>query len=450
MKTKSLLTIIITVGIIISVNAQFQLDGQFRTRLQLLHGYKKPVAENTDPAFHIGQRSRLNFRYKNSKIKTLLSIQDVRIWGDENIVNATGVKGKSFNTLDVYEAWVEFKTGEKSRLRLGRQEMKYDDQRHISWRNWWDRGQTYDAILYSYLNKASGWQVDLSASYNSKAEDLTGNDYSDGTSYFGNANPILTHNFVYLKKQFSPKTYLSFTGIAAGYQKEGTANVVYMTMTEGVHLNYNMTKKSTDGIFAKGNLFIQNGKNIQGKDISANMITALLGYRTMKKKLEMSLGLERLSGNDGNNTDPDYISTDHTYNLLYGARHPYYEGYLDWFVVPKTYFNAGIQTINFNVMYKVTPKNTLKFSFNNVKNANNIRKVVSGNLIKVDAGNTLANFLDFTYIKSFDKTIKLLTGFSYAIPSDDYTALKNIPNPGKNYFFYTMLIVKPTFFSTNK
>ncbi len=447
MKAK-LLIILFSLGILTSANAQFQIDAQFRTRAQLLHGYKKPVSKNTEPAFHIGQRSRLNFRFNNSKIKTLLSIQDVRIWGSEDIVNPTGVQGKSFNSLDVYEAWVEFKTGKMSRLRLGRQEMKYDDQRHISWRNWWDRGQTYDAILYSYANKSTGWRVDLSASYNSKAENLTGNDYSDGTSYFGNVNPILTHNFVYLKKQFSPKSYVSFTGIAAGYQKEGTPDVVYMTMTEGVHINYNMTKKATDGLFVKANLFMQNGKNIQGKDISANMITALAGYRTMNKRLEISAGLERLSGNNAYNSDPDYINTDHTYNLLYGARHPYYEGYMDWFVIPKTYFNAGIRTISLNLMYKLDKQNIVKFAFNNVANANNIQKVVSGNLVKVDTGNTLSNFIDLTYIKVFDKTIKLHTGFSYALPSDDFNTLKGITDPGKNYFFYTMLTVTPKFFST--
>ncbi len=443
MKTKILLSII-AISTFISLNAQFEIDGQFRTRAQILHGYKKPVSEKTDAAIHIGQRSRLNLKYQNDKIKTLLSIQDVRIWGDENLVNATGVKGKSFNTIDIYEAWVEFKTGAMSRLRIGRQEMKYDDQRHISWRNWWNSGQSYDAVLFSYQNKQKGWQLDLSASYNSKAENLTGNNYSDGIEYFGKTNPILTHNFIYLKKNMSSKWYLSLTGIAAGYQKEGTENVIYLTYTEGLHLNYNMTKKSTDGIFAKANLFIQNGKNIGGKDISANMITALIGYRAMDKKLDVSAGFERLSGNDAYNTDTNYLKVDHTYNLLQGGRHPYYEGYMDWFVIPKSYFYAGIQTISLNMAYKFNAKNIFKLSYNNVSNANNI----INNTKKLNKGSTLGQFFDLTYIKSFDKNIKLQSGFSYGIASDDFNTLKGINKPGKNYFFYTMLTVKPKFFSS--
>ncbi len=130
---------------------------------------------------------------------------------------------------------------------------------------------------------------------------------------------------------------MSLLGITAGYQKEGTPNVIYMTNTEGIHINYNATKKNiADGLFFKGNLFMQNGKNIAGMKIDANMITGLLGYRMMNKKLDLSLGFERLSGHDTENTDTDYMNTVHTYNFLYGARHPYYEGFMDWFVTPKS------------------------------------------------------------------------------------------------------------------
>ncbi len=200
MKTKLIITAII-LSFVFSAQAQFKLDAQYRIRGQMLHGYKKPIPENVDPAIHIGQRTRLNLQYQYENIKTRLSVQDVRVWGDENVVNPTGVEGKNIGITDIYEAWVQIGLSEKSFIKLGRQEMKYDDQRHISWRNWWDTGQTYDAVLFSYKNKSTGWQIDLSGSYNSKKLDLTGNDYSDGTAYFGTVNPILTHNFIYILKK---------------------------------------------------------------------------------------------------------------------------------------------------------------------------------------------------------------------------------------------------------
>ncbi len=446
---KKLLFSIFFSMIITGIYAQFQIDGEFRTRAQLLHGYKKPIAKDIDPAFHIGQRTRLNLQYSHDILKTRISLQDVRVWGDENIVNPTGIQGKSNNTFDIYEAWVGIKLGEKGFIKIGRQEMKYDDQRHISWRNWWDRGQTYDAVTYRYINKDNGWRFDISGSYNSKSADLTGNDYSDGTDYFGTVNPILTHNFIYLKKTLNPKSYISITGIGAGYQKENTKNVIYMTYTEGIHFNYNMTKKSTDGIFGKANAFVQNGKNIKGNDIKAHMITALLGYRTMQKKLEFNIAFEQLSGNDAYSTDLSYKKIDHTYNLLYGGRHPYYEGYMDWFVVPKSSFFAGTTTISMNFQYKFTKKDILKLAFNYVNSTNNIIKVKPDNtLLKVDANTNLAQVFDLMYVKSFNKIMKLHTGFSYAVASDEFNKLKGINDPGKNYYTYIMLTIKPKFYSS--
>jgi hypothetical protein len=432
--------------------AQFQIDGQFRIRPQLLHGYKKPVAKDAEPAFHIGQRTRLNLRYEKDGFKSLISLQDVRVWGDEDLVNPTGVMGKSTRTVDVYEAWVQFKLANNSFIKIGRQEMKYDDQRHISWRNWWDGGQTYDAVLFSYNDKKSGWQLDISGSFNSKALDLTGNDYSDGTRYFGKVNPILTHNFIYLKRSFSPKFYASLTLIGAGYQKEGTKNVIYMTMTEGIHVNYNMTKKATDGLFVKANAFIQNGANIQGKKVKAHMFTAVVGYRTMQKKLDINAGFEMLSGNDNYQTDPDYWKTDRTYNLLYGARHPYYEGYMDWFVVPKSALNGGITTFSLGLMYKLSKNSKLKLAYNNVSAANNIvKKDQGGNVVlQVDKGANLAQTFDMMHIKKFNKMVMMHTGFSFGIPSDEFNKMKGITDPGTNYFVYVMLTVKPVFYKSDK
>ncbi len=449
MKLKHLLLSAISFIFIASMNAQFKIDAQYRVRGQALHGYKKPVAKNTDAAFHIGQRTRLNLRYNNEKFSSLISFQDVRIWGDENNVNGTGVVGKNYNNTDLYEAWINFKFGNNDNLKIGRQELKYDDQRHISWRNWWDSGMTYDAITYTHDDKASGWRFDISGSYNSKKADLVGNDYSDGTGYFGAVNPILTHNFIYIKKRIG-KLYVSLLGIAAGYQKEGTKNVINITGTEGIHINYNATKKGTDGLFFVGNAFMQNGKNISGKSISANMFTAQLGYRTMKKKLELSGKVEYLSGHDAKNTDADYNKTVHTYNLLYGGRHPYYEGYLDWFVVPKSTLNGGLMNLAFELSYKASKKDILKFGFSNISLATNVKKVKPNNtVVNFDKG-ALANTIDFTYIRKVNKTIKWMNGFSYGMPTDDFNKMKGITDPGKNYFFYTMLIVQPKLFDSSK
>ncbi len=444
MKIKQLVLTFILFAVAINMNAQFKIDAQYRIRGQALHGYKKPVAEETDAAYHVGQRTRLNLRYNHEKYSTLLSIQDVRTWGDANNVNGTGVEGKSYNNMDIYEAWVNFKFT-NSNLKLGRQEMKYDDQRHISWRNWWNTGMTYDAATYTYDNKETGLRFDLSASYNSKKQDLTGNDFSGGTDYFGAVNPIQTHNFLYVKKNFDNKMYVSLLAITAGYQKESDPSTLYMTNTEGLHFNYNATSKATDGIFGVANAFLQNGTDINGKKINANMLTAKLGYRTMEKKLEIAATFERLSGHDAKETDEDYLAETHTYNHLNGARHPYYEGYIDWFVVPASTKGGGLMTLGLNVNYKLNAKDMVKFAFNNVSLATNVANNDGGYY-----DSALASTVDFTYIRSINKDIKWMNGFSYGMPTDDFNTMKGVTDGGSNYTFYTMITFTPKFFDSSK
>ncbi len=450
MKIKQLVLTVILVAIATSMHAQFKIDAQYRIRGQVLHGYKKPVAAETEAALHVGQRTRLNLRYNHEKYSTLLSIQDVRTWGDADNVNGTGVAGKSYNNLDIYEAWVNYKFNANSNLKLGRQEMKYDDQRHISWRNWWNTGMTYDALTYTYNNKSTGWRFDLSGSYNSKKQDLTGNDFSGGTDYFGAVNPIKTHNFVYIKKNFDNKIYISLLAITAGYQSEANVKTLYMTNTEGLHINYNATKKGTDGLFGVANAFLQNGTNINGTKISANMLTAQLGYRMMGKKLELSAKMERLSGQDADKyDDTDYTDVDHTYNLLNGARHPYYEGYLDWFVIPKSTKYGGLMNIGLKVSYKASKKDILWLEYSNVSSSTNVFKEMDGT-DRVYFDKALASTVDLTYIRKINKDIKWMNGISYGMPTDDFNAMKGIDDAGSNYFFYTMVTFTPKFFDSSK
>ena len=450
MKINWFVILLLSAGIWTSGRAQFRIDAQYRVRAQLMHGYKKPVPADTIPAFHVGQRTRINFRYRGKGFRTMLSVQDVRIWGDEDMVNPTGVKGKTHNSLDIYEAWIRFDLGTYSSLKIGRQEMKYDDQRHISWRNWWNHGQAYDAVTYSYKRPDIGWQWDISASFNAKAEHLWGVSYSEGTDYFGKVNPILTQNFIYLKKQFRPDAYASLLLIGAGYQNEQAPHVIYMTMTEGIHLHYNMTGKSKDGWFGRANFFIQNGKNIKGQSIRAHMITALAGYRMLDKRLAFNGGLEILSGNDATNTDPAYRKIDHTYNLLYGGRHPYYEGYLDWFVRPESAAGAGIRSLSFTMQYAFSPADMFKFQYFQVAAANNVVKKNRNGTVTLTAnkGALLARTFDWMYIRKFNKMTMMHAGFSYGIPSETFQKMKGRTKGGHNYFAYVMLTFKPVLFAS--
>ncbi len=244
--------------------------------------------------------------------------------------------------------------------------------------------------------------------------------------------------------------YVSLLAITAGYQSEANAKTLYMTNTEGLHINYNATKKGTDGLFGVANAFLQNGTNINGAKISANMLTAQLGYRMMGKKLELSAKIERLSGQDADKyDDADYTDVDHTYNHLNGARHPYYEGYLDWFVMPKSTKYGGLMNIGLKVSYKASKKDILWFEYSNVSSSTNVFKEMDGT-DRVYFDKALASTVDLTYIRKINKNIKWMNGISYGMPTDDFNAMKNIDDAGSNYFFYTMVTFTPKFFDSSK
>lgn len=441
MKNIKLTLSILFLAVPLSLLSQFEISGQYRPLGEVLHGYKKLAPPNSEASFCISQRTRLSLAYNTEKYSSKLSIQDVRLWGDEDNYSAAAVYGKSKNTLDIHEAWVSLNIGKKSHLKVGRQELNYDDSRLISKKNRLQSGMSYDALLYRFQNKNFGLQLDIGLTLNNHTANLLGNDYY--------TDRIKTLDFLYLKKEFSPKLYASFLFIGAGYQKLDDNNVLYMSATEGVHINYNANKKNLGGIFGKANLFFQNGKNAEGKTINAQMITGELGYKTTNKKFAISLGADYLSGNDNSNTSPSYTKVDHTFNLFYGSRFNYYGGNLNYFVLnDKDLKEAGLLNpflrINYSISKSISTAITIHQNFlaNPLVNSNDPTNYYEKNL---------GTNIDLSFKYKTKNDISLSMGFSYGIPNKTLIMIQNTTNTngdfetGNNYYSWIMLSVSPKF-----
>src|SRR5688572_21325971 len=123
---------------------QITLTGQVRTRTEYRNGVGALRPKNNDAAFFTSQRSRLTFNYKAGRVILQSSLQDVRVWGQDasTISNADG------NKLGVHEAWAEIILANKNdstfrfhpvdyfALKLGRQELMYDDSRLLGNLDW--------------------------------------------------------------------------------------------------------------------------------------------------------------------------------------------------------------------------------------------------------------------------------------------------------------------------
>ncbi|MGA0560281.1 alginate export family protein [Larkinella sp. VNQ87] len=156
--------------------AQVSLVGQLRTRTELRDGYSNLTPYGSRPAAFTSQRTRLTVGYKWSRINFNVAVQDVRVWGQD----ASTINAADGNRLMVHEAWAElvlinsadstlkFKPIQNLSLKLGRQELVYDDVRLLGNLDWLQQGRRFDAALLKAQHH--GWALDLGVGFNQNTD----------------------------------------------------------------------------------------------------------------------------------------------------------------------------------------------------------------------------------------------------------------------------------------
>jgi len=156
--------------------AQFSLTGQLRTRTEVRNGLGNLVLKGSKAAAFTSQRTRLNFGYKWDRLNFGLAVQDIRVWGQDasTTSNADGAK------LMLHEAWadltlankadttIKFKMLDLLTLKVGRQELIYDDVRLIGNLDWLQQGRRHDMALLKTVHH--GWQLDIGYAFNQNSD----------------------------------------------------------------------------------------------------------------------------------------------------------------------------------------------------------------------------------------------------------------------------------------
>lgn len=155
-----------------TANAQFTLTGQLRTRTEIRDGLGNLVLKGSSTAAFTSQRTRLNFGYKWDRLTVGVAIQDVRVWGQD----ASTITNNDGSRLMLHEAWadltlankadttIKFKMFDLMSVKIGRQELIYDDSRLIGNLDWLQQGRRHDMALLKTVHH--GWQVDLGYAFN--------------------------------------------------------------------------------------------------------------------------------------------------------------------------------------------------------------------------------------------------------------------------------------------
>ncbi len=396
--------------------SQFKISGQIRPRMEYRNGYKTLRNADSEMAASISQRTRISMNYEKEKLKTGISFYDFRIWGDQKLK-------KDIPSIGLLEAWADLYLSKTISLKIGRQQISYDNSRLMSAVNWNQIGAAHDVLLFKF--RKSGWIMDIGMAYNQANLSNFGMDYSDLIDNYKSLN------FLWLKKKFGKLT-ISTLNILDGYQKEGTTNTVYFRITYGGIIDY----KNTDIQFtARG--FGQRGKIKTGVDVNAYYLNSDISY-SLNNKIKLYAGFELISGN---NATDNQNTTDNAFDILYGARHKF-NGRIDYFSVPSTTKGAGLINPYMKVTFKLNNKLTLNTYYHYFMLHNDYLDVNSEKIDKF-----LGHEIDLTLDIKFSKEVSLQSGYSVMFGTNSMEVIKGGDKDLMNNWFFIMLTIKPTFFS---
>lgn len=143
--------------------SKIDIDFEYRPRTEFRKGYRSLPSEEDNFAFFTSHRARINVNYTLDNFLLHTSLQDIRLWGDTNTRSADG-------KAQFYEFYVEPKINKNLSVRIGRQKIKYDNQRLFAENNWRQAGGQHDAVRVIFKNKKL--ESDVLFAFNQNSERL--------------------------------------------------------------------------------------------------------------------------------------------------------------------------------------------------------------------------------------------------------------------------------------
>jgi hypothetical protein len=500
---RQLLGAVLFLCLLQQAKAQLTVTGQIRTRTEFRDGAGTLKPAFNSAAFFTSQRSRLTFNYKVNHITLQTSLQDIRVWGQDasTISNADGSK------LGVHEAWAEIALANKKDtsfkhsavdyfgVKIGRQELLYDDSRLLGNLDWLQQARRHDAIVFKLFNK--GWQADMGFAFNQNTDafnyngtfytpanvspyvkDSRGNLAATPAAFIPLSNaaglssktgsPALQANpstnglyqdykalqFLYVAKTFN-KTKVTGLVLADHFGKyinDSVKNIagsdtgyiygrrfnqkgVNSRVTTGILLNSMLDKNKAFALTA--GFYYQAGKDRDAQKISAYTSTVSLAYS--KNKFTYTAGWDYVSGNDAFSSS----TTNHRFDPLYGTPHKFW-GLMDYFYVATGSPTGGLSNPFAKVKYNSAAKRfTAALDYHYFSLAKD-QKNTGGTAINKYLGS------EFDLVTTFalNKVTTLEYGFSVMAATKSMEYAKNItPNTAKltGTWSYLMITIKPEF-----
>jgi len=419
----------------LNTNAQFSITGEYRVRGEANHGLGSLPVEESQTAFFISQRTRLNMKYENEKFTSYFSLQDVRLWGQEDLVSKTGVNYSSIG-VDISQAWFDWKFAKNWGLKTGRQIWSYDDGRILASRNWNQTALSWDA-LFVHLDK-DDFHFHFGSSINNTYTSFNKNSFvtTDNPFEMPYGYRIKYFNFIWLNFQINKSLQLSFSNYLSSYLAENTNSTIYSMMTHGLYFEY-----KNDDFSGKAEVYYQYGKNGKGSDVSAYMFAVFANYKTGKFK--WGAGLDYYGGDQSDNDKYN------AFDIMYGGRHKF-NGWLNFYNLPSNTNNKGLIDVWPNITYTINKKHQVFAKYHFFSLEQESYTILADGINSNNPGKNIGGELDFNYTYKFDKSFKIEMFFSYYFATETTELIKGVESGSSTspYWLSLMLTYKPDIFSS--
>ncbi|MCF6224628.1 MAG: alginate export family protein [Flavobacteriaceae bacterium] len=422
--------IMFVVCIAATLNAQqFKVSGEIRPRFEGRNGFGTLISPGQEASYFISQRSRISFDYSEQKYRVFFSIQNVRVWGDVATMARSDKNGVIF-----HEAWAEYNFTEKFSVKLGRQEIIYDDHRIFGNVEWAQQARSHDAIILKFKPNEKS-RLDLGLAMNANNESNFKEDYA--VSQYKNLQYAWYHTNLIEGLNLSAL----FLNNGLTYNKfidaQNSDQEIAYSQTIGARLTYKLNRWNADAA-----TYLQTGNSPNNLKDDKENLSAL--YLTANAKFNITnhftigAGVEYLSGNDEGNNN----GTNNAFNPFYGTNHKF-NGWMDYFYVGNHNGSVGLIDINVPIIYTIN-----KFSATLVPHFFS----ADGNILNTDgtiADAYLSTEIDLKLSYKIHKNINLNLGYSQMFATESMELIKGGNKDATNNWAWAMVSFKPTFFNKN-
>ena len=405
---------------------EINVSAELKPRFEARHGFGTLASPEDDAALFVSQRARVNLGFKTDKYEVFFAIQNIMVWGDVSTLSSSDKNGTSFHqAYGVYNFTPGFS------IKLGRQEISYDDERIFGAVDWAQQARSHDALLFKFKPGEKS-RLDIGFALNANGETLFAEDYL--------VNQYKSLQYAWFHTNFSEDLGLSLLFLNNGLPYDQTVEAgdteqkTTYSQTLGGRLTYKKDWFDFDAAtyFQGGNT--PNDPKTEALDLNAYYFSANANFRLIEG-LKLGAGFEILSGND---QDGDSDKTN-AFNPFYGTNHKF-NGWMDYFYVGNHINNVGLVDFYVPVSYQ---KNKAGFKL--------IPHFFSaeGKVLQSDgssADSYLGTEIDFEFRYELVKNVMLFAGYSQMFASKTMEIIKGGSKDETNNWGWIMITFKPTFF----